>query len=96
MPAEILKSVKTFSRVTDVYLGSVSTWDREYCLREQNSVWLKLSEYTVNGKHGLRINKRLCTLYWNVRFSPKCRSFLPKLYAGRFMKWYAQIYIIKR
>lgn len=48
MPAEILKSVKMFIRVTDVYLGSVFTWDREYCLREQNSVWLKLREYTVS------------------------------------------------
>lgn len=93
MPAEILKSVKMFIRVTDVYLGSVFTWDREYCLREQNSVWLKLREYTVSWKHGLRINERLCTLYWNLRFSPKCSSFLPKAYAG---KWHAQIYVIRR
>lgn len=90
MSAEILKSVKMFIRVTDVYLGGVFTWAR-YCLREQNSVWLELGEYTVSGKHGLRINKRLCTLYWNVSASPKCRSFLPKVYAGRFMKWHAQI-----
>lgn len=48
MPAEILKFVKMFIRVTDVYLGSVFTWDREYCLRGQNSGWLKLSEYTVS------------------------------------------------